>query len=49
VDATDLKCVGGNTMRVLATPKQTLALVQPGVQSDYFIKTKFLGEISIEK
>ena len=32
-----------------APPNQTLPLVQPGVQSDYFIKTKFLGEISIEK
>ena len=32
-----------------ASPNQTLPLVQPGVQSDYFIKTKFLGEISIEK
>jgi hypothetical protein len=29
-------------------PNQTLSLVQPGVQSDYFIKTKFSGEISIE-
>ena len=36
-------------MSVSAPPKQTLPLVQPGVQSDYFIKTKFLGGISIEK
>ena len=33
----------------MGAPKQTLPLVQPTVQSDYFIKTKFLGEISIEK
>jgi hypothetical protein len=36
-------------MSVPAPPNQTLPLVQPGVQSDFFIKTKFLGEISIEK
>jgi carotenoid biosynthesis protein len=32
-----------------APPKQSLPFVQSGVQSDYFIKTKFLGEISVEK
>jgi predicted nucleotidyltransferase len=32
-----------------APPKQTLALVQPGIQSDFFIKTKFLSKIFIEK
>jgi hypothetical protein len=36
-------------MSVPTPPKQTLPLVQPGVQSDYFIKTIFLGDISIEK
>jgi hypothetical protein len=30
-------------------PKQALPLGQPGVQSHYFITTKFWGEISIEK
>jgi hypothetical protein len=34
---------------VPASPHQTLPVIQPGVQSDYLIKTKFLGEISIEK
>jgi len=29
--------------------RQTLSLVSLGVQSDHFIKTKFLGEISMEK
>jgi len=29
--------------------KPNLAEVQSGVQSDYLIKTKYLGEISIEK
>jgi len=38
-----------NAMSMPAPTNQTLPLVQPGVQSDYFIKTKFLGEISIEK
>jgi hypothetical protein len=36
-------------MSVPAQPNQTLPLLQPDVQSDYFIKTKFLAEISIEK
>jgi hypothetical protein len=36
-------------MSIPAQPKQTLPLVQSGVQSDYLIKTKYLGEISIEK
>jgi hypothetical protein len=36
-------------MSMPASPNQTLPVVQPGVQSDYLIKTKFLGEISIEK
>jgi hypothetical protein len=36
-------------MSVPASPNLTVPLVPSGVQSDYFIKTKFLGEISIEK
>jgi hypothetical protein len=35
--------------KLTSTANPTLSLVQPGVQSDYFIMTKFLGEISIEK
>jgi hypothetical protein len=36
-------------MSMPALPNQTLPFVQLGVQSDYFIKTKFLSEIFIEK
>jgi hypothetical protein len=36
-------------MSMGAPPRQTLPLVQPGVSSDYFIKAKIFGEISMEK
>jgi len=36
-------------MSMRGLPEQTLSPGQPDVESDYFIKTKFLGEISIEK
>jgi len=49
-DAKDLTCVGGNTMSVPAPPNQTLPLVQRGVLTDYFIKTKNIPpEMSIEE
>jgi hypothetical protein len=38
-----------HAMSVSTPPNQALPLVQSGVQSDYLIKTKYLGEISIEK
>ena len=34
---------------MLSPPNQSLPLVQLGIRSDYFVKTEFLGEISIEK
>lgn len=40
---------GVSAMSLPASRKQTLPLVQLDVQNKYFIKTKFLGEFSIEK
>jgi hypothetical protein len=42
------RITGVCAMSVLAPPNRTLRLVQPSIQSDYSIKTKFLGEISID-
>jgi hypothetical protein len=43
------RITGVTDISIPAPPNQTLLSVQHGVQSDYFIKSIFEGELSIEK